>query len=279
MHRRLVDAAKSLGVSESAVSHQIRGLEDLLHVKLFDRTAEGLRLTATGRAYLERIAPALAEIEAATQAVLPERGRASVRLTLPPSLAATWLVPRLRDFEIAHPDIDLQLMATTRLVDLARDHVDAAIRYGRGAWDGLEAELLFEDLATPVASPAFMEGRRPDPAELLSTARLIVNRSIPHEWTEWASARGLAPPRLDAALVLDSVEQVLAVAETGHGLAMGRWPYLDERLARGALVAPFGAAGPTGAAYFFCTPAGRAPTAAVRAVRRWLSAAAHDGGT
>lgn len=243
---------------------------------MFDRTAHGLCLTETGRAYLERIAPALAEIEAATEALLPERGRAMVRLTLPPSLAATWLVPRLGDFEAAHPDIDLQLMATTRLVDLVMDQVDAAIRYGRGAWDGIEAEFLFEDLVTPVASPRFMEGRSADPAELISTARLIVNRSVPHEWTEWATARGLEAPRLDTALVLDSIEQVLAVAETGHGLAMGRWPYVEERLARGALVAPFGAAGPTGAAYFFCVPAGRAPPAAVRTVRRWLTSVAAD---
>ena len=92
-HDRLVDAASRIGVTESAVSHQIKQLEANLHVQLFDRSSGRLELTSAGRRYLERIEPALREIQAATDDLLPTRGRQAVRLTLPSSLAATWLIP------------------------------------------------------------------------------------------------------------------------------------------------------------------------------------------
>ncbi len=268
-HDRLADAAASLGVTELAVSHQLRQLETLLHARLFDREKGRLVLSQTGRRYLERIEPALKEIQAATAAILPGDGRRVVRLTLPPSLAATWLIPRLGQFEAAEPDIDVQLVLTTRIVEMRREQVDLAVRYGRGAWSGVDAVFLFDDLATPVAAPGL---RLPEaaPGALPSGVRYIVNRSIPGEWEEWARARGLEPPGLDAALALDSIEQALQVAEAGHGLAMGRSPYIDERLARGTLVAPYGAAGPTGAAYHLCQPAGVTPSAPARRLARWV---------
>ena len=268
-HDRLADAAASLGVTESAVSHQLRQLETLLHVGLFDRQRGRLVLTGTGRSYLDRIDPALREIEAATAAILPGEGRSAVRLTLPPSLAATWLIPRLGQFEAAHPDVDVQLVLTTRIVDMGREQVDLAVRYGKGAWNGVEAAFLFDDLATPVAAPA-LRVPAPPPGGLPSGIRYIVNRSIPGEWEEWARARGLHPPALEGALALDSIEQALQVAEAGHGLAMGRSPYIEPRLERGTLVAPFGAAGPTGAAYYLCQPAAATPTAVARKVARWV---------
>jgi DNA-binding transcriptional LysR family regulator len=136
--RRLnpVHAALSLGVTESAVRHQVRRLEDFLRTALFDRSGPGVRLTAAGRRYLEQIDPAIRQIQSATAAMLRPTGRNVVRLTLPPSLAATWLIPQLGAFEREHPDIDLQLVPTTRVVDLRRDQVDLAVRHGTGPWPG-----------------------------------------------------------------------------------------------------------------------------------------------
>ncbi|MEL6767123.1 MAG: LysR substrate-binding domain-containing protein [Pseudomonadota bacterium] len=267
-HPRLSEAAASLGVTESAVSHRIRQLEEALHVALFDRSSGRLRLTAEGQRYLAGIEPALGQIEAATEALMPSGGRRAVRLTLPPSLAAMWLIPRLASFEAENPGIEVQLVLTTRLVDLARDQVDLAIRYGRGPWPGVEARWLFDDLATPVAAPGFLSEISEN--SLPKGIRYIVNRSIPGEWEEWARARGLAPPPLTGALVLDSIEQVLQVAESGNGLAMGRSPYIEERLAAGRLVAPFGEVGPTGAGYHLCRAGGAEPTAAARRLATWL---------
>ena len=100
-----------------------------------------MRLTAAGRRYLEQIDPAIRQIQAATEAVLRPTGRNVVRLTLPPSLAATWLIPKLGAFERDHPDIELQLVPTTRVLDLKRDQVELAVRHGKGVWPGIEADL------------------------------------------------------------------------------------------------------------------------------------------
>jgi LysR family glycine cleavage system transcriptional activator len=156
VHGRFRDAALSLGVTESAISHQVRRLEDFLRIALFERSGPGVRLTPVGRRYLEQIEPALRQIQAATEAILRPTGRAVVRLTLPPSLAASWLIPQLSAFEQAHPDVDLQLVATTRVVDLKRDQVDLAVRHGRGSWPGIEASFLLDETALPVCAPSYL---------------------------------------------------------------------------------------------------------------------------
>ena len=275
VHGRFRDAALSLGVTESAISHQVRRLEDFLRTALFDRSGAGVRLTAAGRRYLEQIDPALRQIQAATEAVLRPGGRNVVRLTLPPSLAATWLIPQLDAFEREHPDLELQLVPTTRVVDLLRDQVDLAVRHGKGAWPGIEAAFLLEETALPVCAPGYL-ALAPDEDLLaaLGRVRLIVNTRFPAEWEEWARARGLAPPPLAGAIELEGTEEALLVAESGHGLAIGRRPLVDDRLARGTLVAPFGAGDPTGAAYYLCRPADVAPTAVARRLERWLRALA-----
>lgn len=271
VHGRYRDAAASLGITESAISHQVRRLEDFLRTALFERSGGGVRLTAAGRRYLDQIDPAIRQIHAATEAMLRPAGRGVVRLTLPPSLAATWLIPRLGSFERANPEVDLQLVTTTRVVDLRRDQVDLAIRHGKGAWHGLDAAFLLEEAAMPVCAPGYVAFESVDgPLDGLYRARLIVNARLPGEWEEWARARGLDPLNLSGAVTMDSMEQALQVAEAGHGLALGRRPLIDDRLARGVLIAPFGDADPTGAAYYLCRSSEVPPTAAARRLERWL---------
>ncbi len=275
VHGRFRDAAASLGVTELAISHQVRRLEDFLRTALFDRSGAGVRLTAAGRRYLEQIDPAIRQIQSATEAILRPTGRNVVRLTLPPSLAASWLIPQLSAFERAHPDVDLQLVPTTRVVDLKRDQVDLAIRHGKGAWPGIEATFLLAETALPVCAPGYLT-LRPDESPLagLQRVRLVANARFPNEWEEWARARGLTPPTLTGAIELDGMEQALQVAESGHGLALGRRPLVDDRLARGTLVAPFGGGDPTGAAYYLCRPSEVPPIAVARRLERWLRALA-----
>ncbi|HTU54286.1 MAG TPA: LysR substrate-binding domain-containing protein [Acetobacteraceae bacterium] len=271
VHERFRDAAASLGITESAVSHQVRRLEDFLRTALFDRSGSGARLTEAGRRYLEHIDPAIRQLQAATEAMIRPTGRSVVRLTLPPSLAATWLIPALTAFERACPGIELQLVPTTRVIDLKRGQADLAIRHGKGSWPGVEATFLLEEMALPVAAPGYLQCR-PDepPLPALRRARLIVNARFPNEWEEWARARGLPPPALTGAIALEGSEEGLRVAESGHGLAIGRRPMVDDRLARGTLVAPFGAGDPTGAAYYLCRPTGIAPSAEARRLEAWL---------
>lgn len=272
-HPRYRDAAESLGVTESAISHQVRRLEDFLRTPLMDRSGPRPKLTETGRRYLAQIEPAMGQIAAATEAVMPGSGRRPVRLTLPPSLAATWLIPRLSGFEAANPEVDLQLVATTRVVDLKGERTDLAIRHGRGPWSDVESTFLLDETAMPLCAPGYIAPQAPT-TEVLSQLRIIVNGHVPNEWEEWARAHGLEPPAGADAIVLEGMEQALQVAETGHGIAMGRRPMIDGRLEQGRLIAPFGEAGPTGAAYHLCRAVGETPTAAARRLERWLIEAA-----
>ncbi len=276
-HERFRDAADSLGITESAVSHQVKRLEDYLRVALIDRSAKQSRLTADGERYLQQIEPALLRIQTATNAIRPPSGRALVRLTLPPSLAAAWLIPRLSGFERRHPHIDLQLLTSTRVVDLRRDQVDLAIRHGKGTWPGMRASFLLEEAAMPVCAPGYVAAANaPVSPSRLRGLRFIVNANFPDEWEEWARARALTPPPAADTVVLDVQEQALQLAERGLGLAMGRRPVVDDWLGSGRLIAPFGGADPTGAAYYLCRPEDVTLTAPARRVEKWLSTIARD---
>ena len=272
-HDRYRDAADSLGITESAISHQVRRLEDYLQTALIDRSGRRPKLTEAGRRYLAQIEPAIHQIHAATEALLPTSGRSTVRLTLPPSLAATWLIPKLGAFEREHPEIDLQLITTTRVIDLRRDQVELAIRHGKGVWPDIVAAFLLEETAMPVCTSDYLDYPLPlEPSsEVLRNVRFIVSANFPDEWEEWARAHGVEPPALNDVIALDAMEQALQVAESGHGLAMGRRPVVDRWLEQGRLVAPFGAADPTGAAYYLCRPAAAMPTAAGRRLEGWLT--------
>ncbi|WP_163265343.1 LysR substrate-binding domain-containing protein [Chelativorans alearense] len=268
---RFRDAAEALGITESAISHQVRRLEEYLHVALFERTGSGARLTPAGQRYLEAIDPAIRQIQTATDALLGGSGRRVVRLTLPASLAATWLIPHLSAFERAYPDIELQLVTTTRVLDLRRNQIDLAIRHGKGTWPGVASEFLLHETAFPVAAPGYLTVREDeDPHAAVSRARLIVNTRSPDEWEEWSRARGLSTLTPAATFEIEGQEEALRVAERGLGLAIGRRLFIEDRLANGTLVAPFGAADPSGAAYYLCRPNGVTPTAAARRTERWL---------
>ena len=276
-HDRYRDAAESLGLTESAISHQVRRLEEFLHTALIDRSGRRPKLTDTGRRYLEQIEPAMRQIQTATEALLSPSGRSTVRLTLPPSLAVTWLIPKLGAFEREFPEIDLQIITTTRVIDLRRDQVDLSIRHGKGAWPDVEATFLLEETAMPVCAPGYLDPLPQEPSpEALRKVRIIVNANIPDEWEEWARAHGVEPSALTDTITLDAMEQTLQVAESGHGLAMGRRPVVDAWLESGRLVAPFGGADPTGAAYYLCRPIAVMPTAAGRRLERWLTKRASE---
>lgn len=274
-HGRFKDAAKALGLSESAISHQVRRLEEFLRVALFERNGPKVQLTAAGARYYEDIDPAIRRIGEATRALTGPAERARVSLTLPPSLATLWVIPNLAGFEQACPDIDLQLVTTTRLCDLRREQIDLAIRYGQGPWPDVAADFLLAETAVPVCRPGLLaEEPTAESGTALSAFRLIVNGYHPDEWFEWSRAHGLAAPSLEGALRLESQEQAQAAAEQGLGLAIGRSPYVEESIKAGRLATPFGPPDPSGTSYHLCQAPGSVPTAAARRVGRWLRAIA-----
>lgn len=272
-------AARQLSLTESAVSHQIKRLEELLQTQLFVRRGSGTELTPSGRDYFEQIDPALGLISTATQSLLAPTGRPRIVLTLPPSLAINWLIPNLANFEETHPDLDLELIATTRLLNLRQEHADIAIRHGAGPWSDVTSEFLLAESAMPVAQPGYIKDATPDPSRALSDVRLIVNKTFPDEWFEWARARGIEPPSLDGALRLETMDQSIAAAERGLGVAIGRSPVVDPLLEAGTIVAPFGVSDRTGAGYHLCIPNAQVPTSGARRAMNWLRVIANTTAT
>ncbi len=236
-------------------------------MRLFDRAGNAVRLTLAGQTYFEEIDPAFARIRRATEALGGPCCRVS--LTLTTSLATLWLIPRLAQLEAALPEVNVQMVPTGRVVDLRREQIDLAIRYGKGHWPGYAAHHLFDEQAFPVCRPGLLsEGM--DPQTALGTARLIVEASYREEWREWAQAHGLEPPSLDGALALDGAEQILRAASEGLGVAIGRRPLVDAWLADGDLAAPFGTADESGCAYYLLYADAEELSVPARRVARWL---------
>jgi LysR family glycine cleavage system transcriptional activator len=277
---RIKDAAEALGLTESAVSHQIKKLEAYLSVRLFERNGPQIRLSDDGQRYFAALDPAFTAIRDATAALRAPAGRNRVSLTLPASLATYWLIPRLDSLEKTCPGIDLELVTTARLIDLRREGVDLAIRYGGGQWPGLTVRPLLGEQIVPVCRPGYV---RPDealdPQSVFTDKRLIVETDLPQRWAEWAAANGLTPPDLAGALRFSTTDQVLRAAERGLGIAIGERAMVDDLLAAGTLVAPFSdAENPIlcNASYWLGWPKDGEPTVAARKVMRWLQAlAAH----
>ncbi|MGZ5660345.1 MAG: LysR substrate-binding domain-containing protein, partial [Usitatibacter sp.] len=237
----------------------------------FSRHGKRVALTPEGRAFAERIRSALAEIALAADA-LASRGR-DPRLTVSvvPSFASRWLMPRLIGFMEAHPKIEVNVMATIALANFANDGVDVAIRFGRGPWPGLACERFLDDEYFPVASPKLLRGaRRPrEPRDLLG---LRIMREERDDWERWFEAAGVAlTAPLEGPSFNDSTFSLQAAAR-GEGVALARRSIVGEDLERGTLKRIFTLAVPSRESYWFVSPKELANAPKVKAFRDWVKA-------
>ena len=262
-------AGEELLITQSAVSHHVRTLEEALGTLLFERRGRSIALTAAGARYLDSISRAFALVADGTRDVRSHAARQTLTVSLLPSFAANWLVSRLAGFRAAYPQIELVLAPTLNQADLAAGEADIAIRYGVGKWPGLRCELLATERLTPVLSPE-LAARQPlaKPDDILGHTLLISHR--PTEWEAWSrhAAVDLASARR---LQLTDYNIVLQAALSGQGVAMGRSLLIAEHLSRGSLVAPLpGFATAPGLGYWALLP-GRAETRpATKAFTDWL---------
>lgn len=223
-------AAASLHLTVSALSHQMRGLEDQLHKKLFERTRRGLTLTAAGDQLFQAVAP---HYDALDLALRPDRERSahSLVISVMPTVAASWLMPRLAGFVTAEPDIELSVQSTVDLVEFDREAVDAALRFGGGIWPGLRADHLFDEWIVPVAAPALLARF----ARKTPLTELPLLRDPGDRWRDWFAARGGTPPRRYVAS-FDNTETLHRAAIEGMGVALGRLTMARPLLDAGRLV-------------------------------------------
>ncbi|MEP3276878.1 MAG: LysR substrate-binding domain-containing protein [Stappiaceae bacterium] len=267
----VVKAAERLGISPSAVSHQIKKFEGELGVRLFDHNKGKRRLTADGLRYFQAVEQPLRQILEATEGVRSTPGQRKASITLTPSLAVNWLMPKLRQFNLQHPDIELNLVTTTRVVDLVRENVDLAIRRGTSNWPGLKSELLMSEMLVPVMSPdQWQKVCGLEPLDIFSQTKALVNTAVINEWEEWCRNADIASPTPSRQFKLGTYELAVQAAVDGLGIALGRRPMVDGLLDSGELVAPLTGLANLEVNYYVLWPQERSLTTSVRTILDWL---------
>jgi LysR family transcriptional regulator, glycine cleavage system transcriptional activator len=273
-HLSFTQAAAELNVTQTAISHQIRRLEEELGIRLFVRQNRALALTPQARDYLPGVRAAFNDLRLATDRLLRKDEHVLTVSTLA-SLAAKWLLPRLSAFQETHPGIDVRITTSTALVDFKNGDVDAAIRYGRGDWPGLHADWLMADQLFPVCSPALLTGKRPlrCPEDLRDHVLLHTSNANSDDWRLWLTAAGLpANISRQPGLTFDLILMTVQAALDGIGVAMGRTSYVEADIAKGRLVVPFKITLPANAGFYLVCPEATADTPKLAAFRQWLIA-------
>jgi len=271
----LAAAAESLGITASAVSHRIRGLEEELGIRLFVREPKGLSLTAAGRRYRVDVEEAFDLLARATADLVgPDLSR-PLTVSLTSEIGIRWLMPRFPRFRAAYPDIDIALLATYQLADVAAGEADMALRYGRAPWPGLKAEPFLGFEVSPLCSPEMMESIRGlDPAEALSRCTLI--REDNNDWDDWLAAAGADDVEPAGQISFADYSMGLAAAIAGQGMILGYSGYIQAEVASGALVQPFELTVPVEKAYYLVYPEERLADYRVRAFRDWVISERQD---
>ncbi|MBW8055061.1 MAG: transcriptional regulator GcvA [Nitrospira sp.] len=267
-------AAEELHVTPSAVSHQVRTLEEFLGVRLFNRLARQVVLTTEGQVYLPPIRAALDQIDSATERVAAAKGSGPLTMSISPTFATGWLVPRLSRFQVAHPSIEVRLnlvRSITELVDFSRSDVDLVIRYGDANHAGLRNIRLIVEELVPVCSPALLEGPTPlrQPQDL---RRATLLHALPRvdQWRQWLKAAGVSGVNAERGPKFHNTPLTLEGALAGMGVALADRRLVARELRSGRLVAPFDITLPSESAYYLIYPEEREDDSKIAAFRDWL---------
>jgi LysR family transcriptional regulator of beta-lactamase len=269
-HLSFTRAAAELNVTQTAVSAQVKNLEQRLGVPLFRRLPRGLALTDEGQALLPMLADSFGRIGTLLDQFRGGRLHQVLTIAAVGTFAVGWLLPRLEGFRRAHPFIDLRLLTHNNRVDLAGEGLDGAIRFGDGAWHGTEAEPLVEAPLSPMCAPA-LAARLRAPSDLAHETLLRSYRA--DEWPRWFGAAG-APLPLLRGPVFDSSLAIAAAAAQGLGVGLLPASMFGAELREGRLVRPFAAELPLGR-YWLTRLQSRQPPAAWGVFSRWLLEEAH----
>jgi LysR family transcriptional regulator, glycine cleavage system transcriptional activator len=243
-HLSFTKAGEELYLTQSAVSRQIKELEDQLGVELFHRRHRALALTEAGQQFYAATAQVLTTMRTATSRLRAQAGRKTLSVTTTNSFAALWLIPRLAGFTRTHPEVEVKITAETRVQDLERDGLDIAIRHGPASLAGPNAMRLFGERVFPVCSPKLLK-KLPlkEPSDLKN--HCLLQYSDPDgrhpwlNWKTWLEVAGISDLRPASTLSFSGYDQIIPAAVAGHGVALGRMPLLKDLLAAKELVAPF----------------------------------------
>lgn len=268
-------AAEELNVTQGAVSHQVKALEDALGIKLFNREHQRLTITEAGREYLAVVRDALDRIAVGTERLLQRQTSGVLTVTTSPDFAAKWLVYRLGRFAERHPEIDLRVSATAEHVDFAREDVDLAIRHGDGKWPGLDVVRFCSEQLFPVCSPKLVTGRR-----RISTASDLLRFPLLrlgdwNTWTRWFEAAGVNDPVAHGP-ILNRASMLIDAAIDGQGIALARTALAAWDLINGRLVKPIDVSLRMPNTYWIVCPKVTSSVPKIATFRTWLLAEAAE---
>lgn len=266
----VVGASDAMAVTPSAVSHLLRQLERRLGARLFTRKGRGLVLTPEGSRLAGAVAPALAAIHDALNGFI--RRGTELRISLLSSFAVHWLIPRLSRFQGLHPDIELFLSTSTRVIDLEMETFDCAIRLGRGDWPNVMADRLYREELIVACSPKLLSSSRLRSPKDLLRATLLQARARPQDWDRWFRAAGIDNFKPGKGPVFETRALAIqgAIAQMGFLIIDPR--FIEAELAAGQLVVPHPLRVALEEAYWLVWRPGRESTRPVAAFRRWLTA-------
>lgn len=273
-HLSFTRAADELAVTQAAVSHQVKALEEWLGLRLFERENRTIYLTREGQRYLPAVRAALDTLAEATRRLTQGDARGALTVSVLPSFAAKWLLPRLNGFRQSQPEIDVRISSADHLVDFAREDVDLAVRMGNGQWTGVTSIKFLEENLFPVCSPNLLQGphplRRPEDLKF----HTLLHDDMRQDWRTWLLAAGVegvdpsrGPGYTDSSLVIQA-------AVEGQGIALGRSALAASDLAQGRLVKPFEVTLPATFAYYVVFPPAAGEQPKVTAFVDWLLATA-----
>jgi len=273
-HNSFTVAGRELHVTQGAVSKQVRSLESLLGVELFERIRQRLVLTPAGARYLERIRPSLSQIEAATvEAAGRQQQAGTLHIASMPTLGAKWLIPRLPQFFARHPEVTLEFVPHAQGYVFAGPELDAAIRFGVGVWPGSMADYMIGREVVPVCRPALFagepDGRPGTPAGLLRYP-LLHHTTVPEAWPDWFAELGVPTREAWAGPRFDQFSLLTQAALSGLGIALIPRCLIEEELATGALVVAHPAKVLSRKGYYLCYPEHKQHLPALQTFRAWL---------
>lgn len=272
-------AASELHVTQSAVSHQVRTLEDWLGFPLFHRNNREIQLTEEGIAYLPAVRSALNKLRAATESLVHRDFDELLSISTSESFATHWLIPRLSLFLKANPSLDVRLTTQNPVDEFGNESeefappwIDAVIRYGRGNWPGLRTLKLFSEEISPVCAPALLEGEYPltDPRNLRH--HTLLHDDMQMQWRTWLLSAGFDDIEATRGPRFSHSHMVITAALRGLGVALGRSALVAEEIAAGNLVRPYEQQVPAEYSYYLLTRDSSSEQPKISAFQRWLLA-------
>jgi LysR family glycine cleavage system transcriptional activator len=263
-------AAEELFVTQAAISHQIKLLEEHLSIKLFMRRNRSLLLTEEGQSYYLDIKDIFASLYEATEKLLSRGAKGSISIALTPSFAIQWLVPRLTEFSKVYPDIDVRIKAQDQDDNSLTDDVDVAIYYGLGYWQGVHAEKLHTEYLTPVCSPLLLTGDNPirEPEDLLK--HTLLHDQSRKNWKEWFKASGIKDVNVNQGPIFSHSSMVLQAAIYGQGVALGHSVLAKPEIDSGRLITPFNQVLVSKNAYYLVCREAQTESPKIVKFREWL---------